>query len=78
MESELIKLASSQGIWTVLTVILLFYIIRNQEKRDQKQDDRESNYQDLLHELTLQLNIIKEIKEEINDVKNRIISGIKD
>jgi len=78
MESEIIRLASSQGIWTVLTVILLFYIIKNQEKRDQKQDNRESKYQDLLQELTLELNIIKEIKEELNDVKSRIISGIKE
>ena len=45
MESEILQLASTQGIWTVLSVIMLFYIIRNQEKRP-KQDQRESNNQD--------------------------------
>ena len=62
MESEILQLASTQGIWTVLSVILLFYIIRNQEKRDQKQDQRESKYQDLLQKLTEQLDIVKDIK----------------
>lgn len=78
MESEIIKLASTQGIWTVLSVVLLFYIIRNQEKRDQKQDEREAKYQDLLQKLTEQLNMVKEIKEDICDMKNHLISGTKE
>lgn len=78
MESEIIKLASTQGIWTVLSVVLLFYIIRNQEKRDQKQDEREAKYQDLLQKLTEQLNMVKEMKEDIGDIKSYLVSGIKE
>ena len=78
MENELLTLASTQGIWTVLSVVLLFYIIRNQEKRDQKQDERESKYQDLLQKLTEQLNMVKEIKEDIYDIKSHILSGTKE
>ncbi|HVI42241.1 MAG TPA: BhlA/UviB family holin-like peptide [Anaerovoracaceae bacterium] len=75
MESEIIKLASAQGIWAVLAVVLLFYIIHNQEKRDQKQDEREAKYQDLLQNLTGQLNIVKEMKEDIGNIKSYLVSG---
>ena len=78
MESEIIKLASTQGIWTVLSVVLLSYVIRNQEKRDQKQDEREAKYQDLLHKLTEQLNMVKEMKEDIGDIKSYLVSGVKE
>lgn len=74
MESEIIQLASTQGIWTVLSVFLLFYIIRSQEKRDQKQDERESKYQDLLQKLTEQLDIVKDMKEDIGEIKSHVIS----
>ncbi|MFR1710310.1 MAG: BhlA/UviB family holin-like peptide [Clostridium sp.] len=30
------KAALSQGIWAVLSIFLLFYILKVQEKRDQK------------------------------------------
>jgi hypothetical protein len=36
MEKEIATAAVSQGIWAVLSVFLLFYILRAQEKRDQK------------------------------------------
>lgn len=78
MEGEIIKLASTQGIWTVLSVVLLFYILRNQEKRDQKQDEREAKYQDLLQRLTDQLNMVKEMRDDINDIKNHLVSGINE
>jgi Protein of unknown function (DUF2762). len=78
VEGEIIKLASTQGIWTVLSVVLLFYILRNQEKRDQKQDEREAKYQDLLQRLTDQLNMVKEMRDDINDIKNHLVSGINE
>ena len=33
MTEQIIEAALSQGIWTALSFILLFYIIRTQEKR---------------------------------------------
>lgn len=41
MEKEILTAALSQGIWAVLSVFLLFYIIKTQEKRDIKQEERE-------------------------------------
>lgn len=58
MENEIIKLASSQGIWAVLSVFLLYYIIRSQEKRDLKQDEREAKYQDLLQKALILISAV--------------------
>ena len=52
MDSELIKAASSQGIWAALSVALIFYILKAQEKRDIKQEEREQNYQNIITNLT--------------------------
>ncbi|MCD3199020.1 BhlA/UviB family holin-like peptide, partial [Clostridium botulinum] len=52
MENEILKLASSQGIWAALSVVLIFYILKAQEKRDLKQEQREENYQRIIKNLT--------------------------
>lgn len=72
MENQIIDAALSQGIWAVLSVVLLFYIIRTQEKRDEKQDEREKNYQQLLGDLSTKLNIVQEIKNDISEIKKVI------
>ncbi|HCQ91535.1 MAG TPA: hypothetical protein DIU45_19835, partial [Clostridium sp.] len=47
MEGKLIELASSHGIWALLSVALIFYILKMQEKRDLKQEERELKYQEI-------------------------------
>ena len=44
MESELVKMATTQGIWAGLSLVLIFYILKNQEKRDNTQEERLSKY----------------------------------
>ncbi|WDU82255.1 BhlA/UviB family holin-like peptide [Caloramator sp. Dgby_cultured_2] len=34
MENEVIKLAMSQGLWAVLFVTLLFYVLKENSKRE--------------------------------------------
>ena len=68
----MLEVAASQGIWTVLSVFLLFYIIRAQEKRDEKQDAREEKYNNIIQELTYKLNIVEDIKTDINDIKGQL------
>ena len=50
----------------------MFYIIKNQEKRDAVQNERELNYQKLLSELSMKFEIIKEIQEDLRIVKDKI------
>ncbi|ERK28958.1 BhlA/UviB family holin-like peptide [Clostridium intestinale] len=69
MEEQILKLASTQGIWAVLSFILIYYIVKTQEKRDIRQEERETNYQDIINKLTDKLNILDDIQEDIKDIK---------
>ena len=36
MEIEVLKFAASQGLWAVLFVALLFYVLKENSKREEK------------------------------------------
>lgn len=72
MSEKLIELAATQGIWTLISVSLTFYILKNQEKRDEKQEEREKNYQVIISNLSDKLNVIEDIKDDIQEIKNFI------
>ena len=69
MESEIIKVALSQGVWAALSVVLIFYILKAQEKRDVRQEERENNYQDIISKLTDKFNIVEDVKKDVEDIK---------
>jgi hypothetical protein len=77
LESTLTELATAQGLWAVLSIFLLFYIMKKQDIRDQKQDEREMKYQDIIQSLTDQLSIVKEIKQEVSDIKSNLLGQPK-
>lgn len=52
METTVMNVAVSHGIWAVLAVFLLVYIVKSNEKRDEKQEEREKNYQSVIEKLT--------------------------
>lgn len=70
MDVQLIETLSSQGLGIVLSVGLVFYIIKTQEKRDKAQNDREENYQKLLADLSKKIDIVQEIKEDVKAIKS--------
>ncbi|MBL4937523.1 hypothetical protein JK636_17520 [Clostridium sp. YIM B02515] len=70
MENDLIKLASTQGIWAALAVVLIFYILKAQEKRDLTQAEREEKYQEIITKLTDEFNVIKDIQKDVLDIKD--------
>lgn len=75
MENEFIKLASSQGIWAALSVVLIFYILKAQEKRDVRQEEREMNYQNIISKLTDKLNIVEDVKKDVEDIKDFVFKN---
>ncbi|MEG1255519.1 BhlA/UviB family holin-like peptide [Clostridium sp.] len=75
MESEVMKIAMSQGIWAVLSISLLFYILRTQEKRDEKQEEREKNYQEIIGKITDKLSIVEDVKKDVVDIKQYVIGN---
>lgn len=51
MEDNIITAAISEGMWSGLSMFLLFYIFKEKEKRDKKQAEREMNYQKIILKL---------------------------
>lgn len=72
MFDELIKAATAQGIWVILSCVLIVYILKAQETRDSKQEEREKNYQEIILQLSEKLNILDSINSTINEIKNKI------
>lgn len=62
METEIIKMAASQGIFAVLFVALLFYVLRYNEKREER-------LMTCLERLTTD---VGEIKSDIEDLKDKV------
>lgn len=72
--STLIEIFAPEGVWAVLSLVLIFYIIHRQDKRDErhyenmekreaKQDSREKKYQDSIAKLADGMSDLAEIKE---------------
>lgn len=72
MYDQLITIATSQGIWAILSCVLIVYILKAQETRDSKQEEREKNYQDIIRELTDKLNLLDSINSTINEIRSKI------
>ncbi|CEP46369.1 putative UviB [[Clostridium] sordellii] len=68
MENEILKIISSQGIGAVLSLILILYILKSQEKRDLRQQNRELAYQKIISNLSDKLSILDELNENIKNL----------
>ena len=62
METEIIKIAASQGLFAVLFVALLFYVLRHNEKREER-------LMACLESLTQD---VGDIKNDIEDLKGKV------
>jgi hypothetical protein len=62
LEAEIIKMAASQGLFAVLFVALLFYVLRYNEKREER-------LMTCLERLTSD---VGEIKNDIEDLKEKV------
>ena len=68
MESTVMETAVSQGIWAVLAVFLLIYIVKSNEKRDAKQEEREKNYQTVIESLTEKFQILTQVQSDLKEI----------
>lgn len=73
MENALMKGAMKQGTWAILSICLIFYILRAQEKRDQRQEEREKNYQNIITQITEKLSVVEEVKRDVDIIKNYVL-----
>lgn len=63
MENEIMRIASSQGVWAMLFVVLLFYVLKENSNREKK-------YQEIVNNLTDKFQIMCEIQNDILEIKS--------
>jgi len=64
MENTILELAKSQGLWAALFVFLLFWVLRENGKREGK-------YQDIIEKLTQKFESIEQGIEKLTDKVER-------
>ena len=74
METTVMNVAVSQGIWAVLAVFLLIYIVKSNEQRDTKQEEREKNYQTVIESLTEKFQILNQVQSDLKEIKDNLFS----
>ncbi len=62
MEEVLINAAASQGVWTIMSIFLLFYVLKTTEKRELK-------YQNTIEKLADKFGVVEGIKKDVEDIK---------
>ena len=77
METTVMNVAVSQGIWAVLAVFLLIYIVKSNEQRDTKQEEREKNYQTVIESLTEKFQILNQVQSDLKEIKVIFLTKIK-
>lgn len=65
MEQEILKMALSYGIFGILFVYLFFYMLKDSKARETK-------YQDMIDKITDKLNIVEDIKTDVDFIKEKI------
>ncbi|ACQ52911.1 bacteriocin [Clostridium botulinum] len=65
MENEIIKLVATQGAFAVFFAYLLFYVLRENSKR-------EGQYQDIIKELAEKLNVIEDVKKTVDKIEGKL------
>ncbi|MBE7074039.1 MAG: bacteriocin [Clostridiales bacterium] len=66
--TELISSVVGNGIFAMLFVFLLFYQLKDSQKREQA-------YRNTINELSTHLIIIEKVREELADLKDMISKG---
>ena len=65
MWEKIFNLAISNGIWAVLFLVLLFFQLRDSKERENK-------YQKTIESLGKSLEIINEVKEDVEIIKDEL------
>ena len=74
METTVMNVAVSQGIWAVLAVFLLIYIVKSNEQRDTKQEEREKNYQTVIESLTEKFQFLNQVQSDLKEIKDNLFN----
>lgn len=65
METEIIKAAMAQGLWAVLFVVMLFYVLKTSGEREKKLTDA-------LNKLAERFGVLEDVKEGVARIERRL------
>ncbi|AOY76696.1 BhlA/UviB family holin-like peptide [Clostridium formicaceticum] len=65
MENEVIKMLVGQGVFAILFGYLLFYVLKENSKREIK-------YQEIIQDLSGRFNIIEDVQKDVKEIKNKV------
>lgn len=68
MWNDVFNIAISNGIFAVMFVALLVYVLKDSRKR-------ESKYQNIIDVLSAKLNTVDEIKQDVTEIKQNILNN---
>lgn len=72
METEIVAAAVESGIWVMLFVALLWYVLDDSKKREQKYQEVIISNQLIIKELTKKLNVVNDIQDNVKDIRERL------
>jgi hypothetical protein len=73
MSEEIIKLAANQGLWAVLAVVLLFYVLKQNEKREMGYQNTIKENQSIISSLSNAINLdLHSVKDDIREIKEKL------
>ena len=72
MESEVLKTGVQYGIFAVLFIYLLFYVLKTTGEREVKYQETIKENQSIIKKLTEKFDIVTDIKREVEEIKECI------
>lgn len=67
MENEIIMAVAKSGVFALLFVFLLFYVLKDCKKREEK-------YQQFIQTLSEEVGIVKEIEKDVKKIKTVVLA----
>lgn len=70
---ELLKMAMSQGIWCLASVLLVIYAFKTNQSREEKYQNTIENNQKVISDLTQNLKVdMTEVKQDVEEIKEKL------
>lgn len=72
MDQELFKLATSNGIWAALFVVLFLYTIYDSRHREKNYQSTIQDNHKIIQELSEKFGVVEDIKQDVSFIKNEL------
>lgn len=72
MEKELFKLASTEGVFASLFVLLFLYTIWDSRTRESKYQETIHENQSIIKQLSSKFDVVDDIKNDVKEIRDEI------